>query len=68
MLPAGPGAAGHIGAAGRLRGRDLPAPARQIRQRDGASVARKIQALYLDHRGGTGAEGTVRFGRDGTRV
>jgi hypothetical protein len=60
-----PGSAGHIGAAGRLRGLDLHALARQIRQRDGASVAQKIQTLYIDDLDGTEAEGTVRFGLDG---
>jgi Lsr2 len=49
-----------------LRGLDLHALARQIRQREGASVAQKIQTLYIDDLDGTEAEGTVRFGLDGT--
>jgi hypothetical protein len=49
-----------------LRGLDRQALARQIRQRDGASVAQKIQTLYIDDLDGTEAEGTVRFGLDGT--
>ena len=59
----GPGAAGQIGAAGRWRGPDLRALARPIRQRDGASVAPKIQTLDIDDLDGTGAEGTVASGR-----
>jgi nucleoid-associated protein Lsr2 len=39
---------------------------RQIRQRDGTSVAQKIQALLIDDLDGTKADGTVRFGPDGT--
>ena len=57
-----PGAAGHIGAAGRLRGLDLHALARQVRQGEGASVAQKIQTLDIDDLDGTGAEGTVASG------
>jgi Lsr2 len=39
---------------------------RQIRQRDGTSVAQKIQTLLIDDLDGTKADGTVRFGLDGT--
>ena len=59
----GPGAAGHIGAAGRLRGLDLHALARQVRQGEAASVAQKIQTLHIDDLDGTQAEGTVASGR-----
>ena len=58
-----PGAAGHIGAAGCLRGLDLHALARQVRQGEAASVAQKIQTLDIDDLDGTGAEGTVASGR-----
>jgi hypothetical protein len=58
-----PGAAGHIGAAGRWRGPDLHALARQVRQREGASAAQKIPTLHIDDLDGTGAEGTVASGR-----
>ena len=58
-----PGSAGHIGAARRLRGLDLHALARQVRQGEGASVAQKIQTLDIDDLDGTGAEGTVASGR-----
>jgi Lsr2 len=49
-----------------LRDLDLYALGRQIRQRDGASVAQKIQTLFVDDLDGSEAEGTVRFGLDGT--
>jgi nucleoid-associated protein Lsr2 len=49
-----------------LRDLDLHALGRQIRQRDGASVAQKIQTLFVDDLDGSEAEGTVRFGLDGT--
>jgi Lsr2 len=39
---------------------------RQIGQGDGTSVAQKIQALLIDDVDGTKADGTVRFGLDGT--
>jgi nucleoid-associated protein Lsr2 len=39
---------------------------RQIRQGDGTSVAQKIQTLLIDDLDGTKADGTVRFGLDGT--
>jgi len=45
-----------------LRRLDLHALARQVRQREGASVAQKIQTLDIDDLDGTGAEGTVASG------
>jgi Lsr2 len=39
---------------------------RQIGQRDGTSVAQKIQALLIGDLDGTKADGTVRLGLDGT--
>jgi hypothetical protein len=39
---------------------------RQIRKRNGVHVAQKIQTLFIDDLDGSEAEGTVRFGLDGT--
>ena len=38
----------------------------EISERNRASVAQKIQILFIDDLDGTAAEGTVRFGLDGT--
>ncbi len=38
----------------------------EISERNGASVAQKIQTLFIDDLDGSEAEGTVRFGLDGT--
>src|SRR6516165_7253293 len=53
----GPAAAGPIGAAAHRARRLLPAPGRQISDRDAASVAQMVQTPFtgLD---GTGADGT----------
>ena len=40
--------------------------AREISERNQATVAQKIQALFIDDLDGSAAEGTVRFGLDGT--
>src|ERR1700748_1564806 len=37
-----------------------------IRTRNGASVAQKVQPLFVDDVDGSPAEGTIRFGLDGT--
>src|SRR5712691_7928553 len=37
-----------------------------IRARIGAAVAQKVQTLFIDDLDGSAAEGTVRFGLDGT--
>jgi hypothetical protein len=42
------------------------AGAPEISERNQASVAQKIQTLYVDDLDGSEAEGTVRFGLDGT--
>jgi hypothetical protein len=62
----GPAAAGPTGAAAHRARRHLPAPGRQISDRDAASVAQTIQAPFtgLD---GTRADGTVGLGPDGTQ-
>jgi nucleoid-associated protein Lsr2 len=38
----------------------------EISERDGAAVAQKIQALFVDDLDGSQADGTVGFGLDGT--
>src|ERR1700729_3280081 len=38
----------------------------EISERNRASVAQKIQTLFIDDIDGSAAEGTVRFGLDGT--
>jgi hypothetical protein len=38
----------------------------EISERHGAAVAQKIQTLFVDDLDGSEAEGTVRFGFDGT--
>ena len=40
--------------------------AAEISQRNRAAVAQKIQTLFIDDLDGSAAEGTVRFGLDGT--
>jgi hypothetical protein len=40
--------------------------AHQIRERNGASVAQKIQILLIDDLDGSEADGTIRFALDGT--
>jgi nucleoid-associated protein Lsr2 len=40
--------------------------AHQIRERNGVSVAQKIQVLLIDDLDGSEADGTVRFALDGT--
>ena len=42
------------------------AGAPEISERNRASVAQKIQTLFIDDLDGSAAEGTVRFGLDGT--
>ena len=55
------------GAAVRLPGLDIHACAPEISsERNRASVAQKIQTLFIDDLDGSAAEGTVRFGLDGT--
>jgi hypothetical protein len=44
----------------------IDAAAPEISERNRASVAQKIQTLFIDDLDGTAAEGTVRFGLDGT--
>jgi hypothetical protein len=44
----------------------IDAGAPEISERNRASVAQKIQTLFIDDLDGTAAEGTVRFGLDGT--
>jgi Lsr2 len=55
------------GAAVRLPRLDVHAGAPEISsERNRASVAQKIQTLFIDDLDGSAAEGTVRFGLDGT--
>jgi len=42
------------------------ADASQISRRNGASMAQKVQTLFVDDLDGSEADGTVRFGLDGT--
>ncbi len=44
----------------------IDAGAPEISERNRASVAQKIKTLFIDDLDGTAAEGTVRFGLDGT--
>jgi hypothetical protein len=46
-------------------GLDFYAGAAEIRERNRASVAQKVQTLFIDDLDGSDAEGTVRFGLDG---
>ena len=41
-------------------------PSRCVSERNGAPVAQKIQTLFIDDLDGSEAEGTVRFGLDGS--
>ena len=60
-------AADSAGAAVRLPRLDVHAGAPEISsERNRASVAQKIQTLFIDDLDGSAAEGTVRFGLDGT--
>jgi hypothetical protein len=56
---------GRSGAAARLHNPALPMMATVI-ARNGATVAQKVQTLFIDDLDGSAAEGTVRFGLDGT--
>src|ERR1700737_4284824 len=49
-----------------MRLRLFYAGAPEISERNRASVAQKIQTLFIDDLDGSEAEGTVRFGLDGT--
>jgi Lsr2 len=44
----------------------MPTLAYQVSQENGATVAQKIQAIVIDDLDGGDADGTVRFGLDGT--
>lgn len=56
-----------FGAATRLYGLSLPMMVRQsASMRNGAAVAQRVQTLFIDDLDGSAAEGTVRFGLDGT--
>ena len=44
----------------------MPTLAYQVGQENGATVAQKIQAIFIDDLDGGDADGTVRFGLDGT--
>ena len=60
-------AADSAGAAVRLSGLEIYAGAPEIgSERNRASVAQKVQTLFIDDLDGSAAEGTVRFGLDGT--
>ena len=60
-------AADSAGAAVRLSGLDIYAGAPETgSERNRASVAQKIQTLFIDDLDGSAAEGTVRFSLDGT--
>ena len=60
-------AADPAGAAVRLPGLEVHAGAPQISsERNRASVAQKVQTLFIDDLDGSAAEGTVRFALDGT--
>jgi len=44
----------------------MPTLAYQVGQENGATVAQKIQTIFIDDLDGGDADGTVRFGLDGT--
>jgi Lsr2 len=44
----------------------MPTLAYQVSQENGATVAQKIQTIFIDDLDGGDADGTVRFGLDGT--
>src|SRR6201997_1379664 len=57
--------AGDIGVVTRLWGFGCLRWGTKNRERNGASMAQKIQTVFVDDLDGSEAEGTVRFGLDG---